>query len=129
MSLKGSRARPVGRLDPLATAPLNVDHPLLAGLDGGINAAAGSGGPAVAVDDDSSVALGHYAGTDALAAAARDFGQWRSVFVGAPRLSDAFIHNLAARCLDTDIPIPRGARREFPMQAGSIRRTSNPQGI
>ncbi|MBM3499119.1 MAG: hypothetical protein FJX74_10665 [Armatimonadetes bacterium] len=77
---------------------LDVDHPLLVGLDGYVGTSSWpTDSPAFAVTDPEATALGRYRGTEQTAAAVRDFGAWKSVLIGVPGLTDAFVHNLAAR--------------------------------
>ena len=82
-------------IDKRAT-PLQKTHPLLQGLEGEVATAAPLPGPTFAVTDDKAVALARYPGSQAVAVAARDFGVWKSVFIGAPGLGAEFHHNLAA---------------------------------
>jgi beta-galactosidase len=76
---------------------LEVDHPLLAGLDGYIGTSSWpSQAPTFAVTDPQATALARYRGTEQTAVGLRDFESWKSVFIGVPGLTDAFVHNLAA---------------------------------
>ena len=72
-------------------------HPLLAGLDGYLSTSSWpTESPTFAVTDPQATALARYGGAEQTAAAARDFGAWKSVLIGVPGLTDAFAHNLAA---------------------------------
>jgi hypothetical protein len=74
-----------------------TDHPLLTGLDGYLSTSSWpSDSPTFAVTDSRATALARYRGTEQTAAAVRDFGAWKSAFIGVPGLTDAFVHNLAA---------------------------------
>ena len=76
---------------------LSIDPPLLEGLDGYLGTSPWpSDSPTFAVTDSQATALARYRGTEQTAAAVRDFGAWKSVFIGVPGLTDAFAHNLAA---------------------------------
>lgn len=75
---------------------LSMDHPLLAASDGDIALAPWPPGtPTFAVSDPQATALARYRGTEHVAAAVREFGTWKCVFVGLPGLTDVFVHNLA----------------------------------
>jgi len=79
----------------LATTATSTDTPILAGLDGVLNYATGYNVPAYEVVDPQATALATYAGAESIAAAARDFGTWKSAFIGVPGLSAPFVSNLA----------------------------------
>ena len=83
-------------LSSLDTEPLEGEHPLLQGLVAGMTSPGGVKSPAFEVTDAQATPLARYVGTEMVAAAVRDFGSWRSVFVGSPKLSAEFIHNLAS---------------------------------
>jgi len=72
------------------------DRPLLAGLDGYVGARFNGPGPAFEVVGAEATPLARYGATKRVAAAARDLGTWKSIYVGQPGLSDQFVHNLAA---------------------------------
>jgi len=81
---------------PLLEA-LSIDHPLLTDGEGYLSTSVWpSDSPTFTVTDPQATALARYRGTELTAAAVRDFGAWRSVFIGVPGLTDAFVHNLAA---------------------------------
>lgn len=90
----GITVRAAEGLNSLNNQPVAGDHPLLQGLEGGLSSPGGVKSPAFEVTDPQAIPLAHYAGTERVAAAVRDFGDWRSVYVGAPGLSAEFIHNL-----------------------------------
>lgn len=50
---------------------------------------------AFAVNDPKATPLAKYRDTGGVAFASRDFGSWRSVFCGIPRLESAFLNNIA----------------------------------
>ena len=79
----------------LTTTVRAGDHELVRQLDAGVNYAGGIGGPAYAVTDPAATPLACYAGTPDVAAAARDFGTWKSVFIGSPGLTAEFAQRLA----------------------------------
>jgi hypothetical protein len=73
-----------------------VDHPVLEGLEGYIGTTAWPPeSPAFAVTDPDAIALARYRGTELVGTAVRDFGTWRSVFIGVPSITDGLAHNLA----------------------------------
>jgi hypothetical protein len=82
-------------VERLATTLVASDHALVRELDAGLNYATGIQGPAFAVVDPAATPLACYAGSEAIAAAARDLGSWKSVFVGCPGLTAEFCHLLA----------------------------------
>jgi hypothetical protein len=92
--LTGIKVRAAGEL-PSMTEPLEGDHPLLANLDGCLTVGPRKPLPAFEVDDRAATPLATYLGTERVAVAAKDFGRWKSVFVGCLGLSNRFIHNLA----------------------------------
>lgn len=92
----GFHVRRANTVKRFATEGLDSDHPLLHGLGGFVNMLPGIDGPVYEVADDSATPLAHYVGTKAVAVAAKDFGSWKSVFVGCPGLTAGFLHNLAA---------------------------------
>jgi hypothetical protein len=94
-SLTGLRVQVAEGVTQLMAEPVEGDHPLLRDLDGCLGTSPGPPGPTFAVTDDRAVALAKYAGSTAVAVAARDFGGWKSVFVGCPGLSSRFLNNLA----------------------------------
>ena len=74
-----------------------IDHPLLQGTDGYLGTTAWPADtPVFAVTDGAATVLADYAGTDQGGLGVRDFGAWRSVFVGCPGLTDVFLNRLAA---------------------------------
>lgn len=76
---------------------IETDHPLLAGLDGYLGTSPWpANSPTFAVRDPQAAALARYQGTEQVAVGVRDFGAWKSVFIGVPGLTDAFVHNIAA---------------------------------
>jgi hypothetical protein len=79
----------------LTTTTRPGDHELIRQLEAGLNYAGGIGGSAYAVTDPAATALGGYAETSAVAAAARDFGTWKSVFIGSPGITAEFAQRLA----------------------------------
>jgi hypothetical protein len=93
--LTGIKVKSIGTMGRIVAEPVQGDHPLLVNLDGVLTVGGGTRMPAFAVADPQTTAIGHYAGTEWVAVAARDFGSWKSVFVGAPGFSDQFAHNLA----------------------------------
>lgn len=75
---------------------IEVDHPLVRGLDGYLGTCTWpTDAPCFAVTDPQATAIARYRGTAQTAAAVRDLDTWRSVFIGVPGLTDAFVHNLA----------------------------------
>jgi hypothetical protein len=70
-------------------------HSLLANLDGQIDIMGSLPGPAFAVTDPKASALAKYVKSDDVSCAARDFGSWKSLFVGCPGISCGFANNLA----------------------------------
>lgn len=94
-ALTGMTAKQAENLPRLATTPLENDNSLLANLEGAINLPTGIEGPAFEVTDPQATTLARYVGTQRVAAATRDFGTWKSAFIGAPGLRAAFVHNLA----------------------------------
>lgn len=94
-SLTGMTLQRVEGLPNLGTRPLEKDDPLLADTEGAINLSTGILWPAFEVTDPQATALARYVNAQRVAAAARDFGAWKSVFIGAPGLRAGFIHNLA----------------------------------
>jgi hypothetical protein len=81
--------------DRLTTTVRPGDHELVRQLAAGVNYAGGIGGPAYAVTDPAATPLACYARTPDVAAAARDFGTWKSVFIGSPGLTAEFAQRLA----------------------------------
>lgn len=75
--------------------PLETGHPVLEGLTGGINMPGGVKSPLFAVSDPDATPLARYAQTDRVAAAIRDFADWRSVYVSGPGLTPEFVNSLA----------------------------------
>jgi len=93
-AVTGIRVRALERPD-LNTVASQGNHPLLSDLPAGLTLAGAVRSPAFAVVDDDAVPLATWQGDEAVAAAARDFGDWRSVYVGAPCLSADFANALA----------------------------------
>ena len=104
-AVTGIRAvRLPGNETPLAGTWLNTDHPLLSELAGPFGdrpipwkfTDRESRGLAFAIDDPDAVPLARYRDNpDAIAAAVRDFGTWRSIYVAVPWLEARFIANIA----------------------------------
>jgi hypothetical protein len=95
--LTGIQVAPTSAVERPTLEALTVDHPLLAGLDGYLSTSPWpSDAPTFAVRDSQATALARYRGAEQTAVAVRDFGAWKSVFIGVPGLTDAFAHNLAA---------------------------------
>lgn len=93
--ITGLKVTSLGLVDRLAADPTDAAHPLLRDLDGVLNMGGAVKAPAFAVVGPDATALARYVGTDSVAVAARDFGSWKSVFVGAPGFTEQFAHNLA----------------------------------
>ena len=91
--LTGLTVEPV-ELERRTTRALDGDHPLLQNLPAGLNYAAVPRGPVFAVTDPQATPLGQWVRTEQVAVAARDFGSWRSVYVGSPCLTAEFVANL-----------------------------------
>lgn len=78
-------------------------HPLLRNLGGsfGDQGVAGSfpdtqiTAQAWRVNDASTTPIAYYKGTSNVAIAARDFGSWKSIFCGVPKLTPRFLNNIA----------------------------------
>jgi hypothetical protein len=97
IALTGLSVTPMQRLERATLEALDVEHPLLSGLEGYLGTSAWPpASPIFAVTDPQATTIARHRGTDQVAAAVRDFGSWRSVFIGVPGLTDAFVHNLAA---------------------------------
>ena len=87
----------------LAGTWLEKDHPLLDGLKGKFGdrpirwrfCDRESRGLAFAIDDPKAIALAKYRDHGAVAAAARDLDDWRSIYVAVPWLDARFIANIA----------------------------------
>jgi beta-galactosidase len=95
-ALTGVRVVPAAGVVRPALEALPTDHPLVRDLDGYLGTSSWPGNsPCFAVADPQATVFARYRGTDQAAAADRDFGTWRSVFIGVPGLTDAFVHNLA----------------------------------
>ncbi len=90
----GLKVQPVA-LDRLVTRPELGRHPLQQDLEAGAAISGGFTAPGYAVTDDRAVPLARWVGADGVAAAARDFGTWKSAFVGVPGLSAELVNNLA----------------------------------
>ncbi len=95
-AITGMALAPAEGVTRLGTTPLEDGSPLLADVEGAINYPTAIAGPAYEVTDPEATPLAHYVTTRRLAAATRDFGSWKSAFIGAPGLRAAFVHNLAA---------------------------------
>jgi len=94
--LTGIRVAQAQGVGEPALEALGVEHPLLRGLDGYLGTCSWpTDAPCFAVTDPQATAIARYRGTEQTAAAVRDLGSWRSVFIGVPGLTDAFLHNLA----------------------------------
>ncbi len=89
------------QLRALAAAPAAAggrvagDHPLLAGMEDVSLVAPSTPAGALAAVDPAAVPLARYADKSAISCAARDFGTWKSVFLGNQTISADFINNLA----------------------------------
>jgi len=93
-SVTGIAVQPATGLTTMLPEPMAGDHPLLRDLNSQLGCSPFIREPAWSVADAEATPLATYAGTDLIAAAARDFGTWKSVFVGSPGLSNQFVHNL-----------------------------------
>jgi tetrahydromethanopterin S-methyltransferase subunit B len=71
------------------------DHPLLQDLGGYLGTQPGFRGPVFEVTDPQATPLACYPGSKSVSVAARDFGTYKTVFIGCVGLSDRFLHNLA----------------------------------
>jgi len=103
-SITGIRAvRIPGSDTALAGKWLSTKHPLLSGLAGRFGdrpirwrfCDRESRGLAFAIDDPAAIPLATYRDSDRIAAAVRDFGGWRSIYVAVPWLDARFIANIA----------------------------------
>ena len=86
-------------LKPLAQAPEirelpRATHPLLAGMDDSAIMVAPAPAGALAVTDARATPLSLYQDKPQVGCAVRDFGKWKSVFVGSPGITADFLHNL-----------------------------------
>lgn len=89
------------KLVPVAAAPAAVPapdprHPLLRGMEDAAVMVAAAPAEALAVADPAATAVALYQDRPAVGCAARDFGTWKSVFIGGPGVTADFLHNLAA---------------------------------
>jgi hypothetical protein len=89
-----SAALRVGDETPAPRA-LDWTHPLLAGLEDEAIMTAAPRARALQVADPEAVPLATYENSPAIGCAARDFGTWKSVFIGSPWISAGFASNLA----------------------------------
>ncbi len=70
-------------------------HPLLAGMEDEVIMSPAPQANALQVVDPQAVTLATYESSTAVGCAARDFGKWKSVFIGSPGISAGFARNLA----------------------------------
>lgn len=77
------------------TPPLPKAHPLLKGMEDEVIMAPAPQANALQVVDPQATPLCAYENSTAVGAAARDFGTWKSVFLGSPGMSAGFLNNLA----------------------------------
>jgi len=74
---------------------LEAAHPLVADLPAGLSNPGSVRTPAFAVTDPEATPLAEYVHSNRVAAALRDFGDWRSVYICPPRLTADFANRLA----------------------------------
>lgn len=79
-------------------SPVKIDkqHPLLRGMDDSVFMTAGAPAGGLEVTDPEASPIAEYSDQMAIGCAARDFGKWKSVFIGSPGVTADFLHNLAA---------------------------------
>lgn len=92
--ITGMELRPLAQAPQVKELPKNA-HPLIADMgDGAILVTAAPAG-ALAVMDARATPLAFYQDKPQVGCAARDFGKWKSVFIGSPGVTAEFLHNLA----------------------------------
>ncbi|MEN6645168.1 MAG: beta-galactosidase [Armatimonadia bacterium] len=85
----------------------DLKHPLLVGIEDSAIMAAGAPAEALTVVDPAAKTLAAYSDqASAVGCAARDFGKWKSVFIGSAGINADFLHNLAqwGGCWTTSAP-------------------------
>ncbi len=91
---------------PTAQAGETPALPLLKGLEDEVIMSPAAPANALQVVDPQAATLATYEGSPAVGCAARDFGTWKSLFIGSPWIGAGFAHNLAewAGCWTTAPP-------------------------
>lgn len=94
-AITGIALAPLSSPPPSPSRAIHSHHPLLAGLEEETLMTPTAPAEALQVVDPQASPLALYAQSSAVGCAARDFGRWKSVFIGSPGISAAFAHNLA----------------------------------
>ncbi|HQK92021.1 MAG TPA: beta-galactosidase [Armatimonadota bacterium] len=79
----------------LSLEPIGATHPAVPGPANCLTVWPGPIAPAFEIADEAATPLAKYAGLPNLATAAKDMGEWKSVFIGGLGLTDEFVHAMA----------------------------------
>ncbi|MHB8995743.1 MAG: carbohydrate binding domain-containing protein [Armatimonadota bacterium] len=92
--ITGIELKPLAQAAEVRELPKS-SHPLTIGMDDSAIMVAAAPVGALAVTDAKATALTLYQDKPQVGCAARDFGKWKSVFIGSPGVSGDFLNNMA----------------------------------